>query len=302
MPPSLESVEFRITKVRFTGTGDFRIVAGQAPDAKAVVAKGNFGEVRVGDIVTAEGTWQVDPQWGQQFVALNVSTLPNNKAGFIGWAEARLTWLGEARATELWTRYGSAIWDKLKAGDAEALTSIRGITPARAQEILEAYRQHAAEAQQVRPLMEYGFGLADAKNIVQTFGGLSAKMLEEDPYRALQAGVRFDEIDRLTRNHGMAPSDWRRVHGMTVDILGKHARATGDTRADREVLKLALRAANNDKRAFFDALSRGGSVLPAGRGFVGLKKLVLAEQRIAKFMGADESELSSWTDMEDYDA
>jgi exodeoxyribonuclease V alpha subunit len=301
----VKTIEFSVTRMVHPKPGqavdgDFRVMQGTvAGERHSFSVRGMLGgEIHKGDLVTAQGVWKQHPKYGAQFEAISASVLPNNKAGFVGWAEVRLPWLGPKRAMAIWDKYKEGTWAVLKAGDTAPLVMFRGITESRAQEIIEAYIKYEAEANQLRPLMDYGFHYITAAKIVRVYGGSATEALAENPYQFMSVGgVEWDQLDRLTRDDGMARDDWRRVNGMAVNILTEEAKATGATRGDGHLLKAPYALTGGNKAVFLDALERGKQVLPAGPGFMGLKVYVEAEQRIARFMGLG-GDLGSFHDMQ----
>ncbi len=284
---TLETVTGTVKRVRFC-RDDFAILVVVAEgDGQEKAWLGPLAQADVGDEITAQGTWGVDPEWGPQFKVESASVTPNSVAGFVAWAVERIPHLGGVRAQALWAALGKQVWTVLREGDTAPLVAVQGITMDRAREMIAAYEKHAAEAEVVIPLMDLGFGLPDARRIVRSLQHRALEMWAEDAYSLMSVKhITFQKIDKIA---GYEKSDPRRIHGWAADAIEKQMGKNGCTRVTSQELLYGVRLAGGMDK-FSDAMAKGKNVINLGGGDWALKAYYFAEKHIAEFLGAGGEE------------
>ena len=110
--------------------------------------------------------------------------------------------IGKAKATRLWTKFGSDLHIVLSQGDVERLGDVLSVESA--QKLVEAWRAVAEEASVVSFLDDHGFDIRLANKVRKIWPEEALTKLRENPYRML-AFADWEKVDRMSRSLGVAP-------------------------------------------------------------------------------------------------
>lgn len=217
--------------------GIVTLLAGSASERTAVT--GTVLGFDVGDTVEVTGDWREHPRWGWQFRAREIRTvIPNDTAGAVEWLRGRLPAVGRKLATEMVERWGlPELWDVLDHDPAGAaaregelvhpepspLCELRGITPARAERIHRAYREHRAERDRIVAMKRWQLTDRQIAKLTDAFGDEALARVRRDPYCLIELvdGFGFQRSDDLARRMGLPADHPSRIRAGLLHLLSE---------------------------------------------------------------------------------
>ena len=112
-------------------------------EGEAVTVVGCIPCAAPGERLTVTGVWERHPQHGEQLRASEVErSLPEDEEEIFSYLSSGvLKGVGPATARNIVERFGLETFDILETAP-ERLTTLKGVTARRAQEIAEGFRQH----------------------------------------------------------------------------------------------------------------------------------------------------------------
>jgi exodeoxyribonuclease V alpha subunit len=269
--------------------GIAQVHAGSASETSTLV--GTLLGFDVGDTIEAEGVWAKHPSFGDQFKARAVRVLvPTDASGAIAWLMARMPAIGRRLATEMVERWGlPGVWELLEQRPHE-LAELRGITPARAAAIGEAYQAHRGERDRMVALKKWQLTDHQIGKLVTAWGSDVLTKLREDPYAAIEHvdGFGWARADDLARRRGLPPAHPSRIRAALLHLLEEAACAghcyvplgklVSMARAllEREV-DVSEEAIRREGRALLEA----GKLVVTGPGRVYAAEVARAEEGVA---------------------
>ncbi len=184
-----------------------------------------------------EGEWTTGKHGYQLQVERCEEIVPQTKDGVQGYLSSRLIkGVGEKTAALIVGRFGA---DALKVleNEPERLLEIRGITPAKLEDIKASY----AESRCIRDLMvllsPFHVTPVSATKIYEHFGARSVDILRSNPYELCQvSGFRFKRVDSIVRKGDMPPNSPVRIHGAIYAALDAQREEKGHLFLDRKAL------------------------------------------------------------------
>ena len=184
-----------------------------------------------------EGEWTTGKHGYQLQVEHCEEIVPQTEEGVYGYLSSRLIkGVGEKTAKLIVERFGADALRVLE-NTPERLLEIRGITPAKLEDIKASY----AESRCIRDLMillsPFQVTPAAATKIYEHFGAKSADILRSNPYELCQvSGFRFRRVDTIVRK-GETPLDSpMRIHGAIYAALDVQREEKGHLFLDRKNL------------------------------------------------------------------
>lgn len=184
-----------------------------------------------------EGEWTTGKHGYQLQVEHCEEIVPQTEEGVYGYLSSRLIkGVGEKTAKLIVERFGADALRVLE-NTPEKLLEIRGITPAKLEDIKASY----AESRCIRDLMillsPFQVTPAAATKIYEHFGAKSADVLRSNPYELCQvSGFRFRRVDAIVRK-GETPLDSpMRIHGAIYAALDVQREEKGHLFLDRKNL------------------------------------------------------------------
>ena len=180
----------------------------------AVTVVGLLPTVAPGEGMRLSGRWQRHPRFGEQFrVERWEVTLPADAESIQRYLGAGvIAGVGPGTAARLVGAFGAETLEVMAAG-AEALESVPGIGPIKAQQIHQAWKSTRSARRVLALLQGSGIRPALGSRIVTLYGDQTESVLSQDPYRLLDdlPAVGFATADRLARQLGAAPEEPRRI-------------------------------------------------------------------------------------------
>jgi exodeoxyribonuclease V alpha subunit len=184
---------------------------------------GTLSGVRIGSALELTGSWVQHPKYGRQFKAKTcTATVPVSNDGIVKWLAATLPDVGDGRARKLVERFGADLWNVIETAH-EALATVEGITPKRAEAIRDAYFKHKADRDNMITLR--GWGLTDSQigKCIEQWGEVEivVQRVHENPYQLSQHvyGFGFERADKVATKAGIRHDAPERVQAGVAHVL-----------------------------------------------------------------------------------
>jgi exodeoxyribonuclease V alpha subunit len=132
----------------------------------------------------------------------------------VGWLAAKLPQISSRRAEALVQAHGvEGLWALLDAGDAAPLCQTEGITPKRAQAIVDAYREHKGDRDRMVRMKGAGLTDAQAARVIEAWGDDAERRLFDNPYELIQFvdGFGWSRADEVAKKMGVPPDSPPRI-------------------------------------------------------------------------------------------
>lgn len=231
-----------------------------------------------------EGKW-AETKWGLQFKVSRVITDLVSDEGVIAFLMC-LPNLGRARAEAMLKEHSGkdGLCRVLEDGDIEALSQTSGITPARAEALIEAYAKEAS-GMALYELCAGKMGLSDilVKKIQRKWGVDAEAILAENPYRLEDIhSIGFKTADSAAAKMGIASDDPRCGEATAKYLLSRESKE-GHVWTNLNELRTSKYAAEcrASKQTIGTAISASDLFIEIGEE-VALSELAEAEEYVAK--------------------
>ena len=175
-----------------------------------------------GEHLTVSGVWEQHPQHGEQLKALELErSLPEDEDEIFNYlCSGVCKGVGPATAQRIIDRFGVDTLDILEQ-EPERLTTIKGVTAKRAQEIAQSFRQHMGLRRLMAFLAKYQLPPVLAMQLRQQYGDAALDMVKANPYLLSTdaCGVEFSLTDGIALSMGIAEdSDCRIQAAVTFEL------------------------------------------------------------------------------------
>jgi len=199
-----------LTAHRVVGQDFWSIATVQTKDIGSISATGKLLGAELGDTIELEGFWDTHKTFGKQFKVRECKVLlPRSDNGVIAWLAGRLKHVGKARAEEMLAHFGGAeaLWSVIE-NTPERLTEVKGITPARVDEISEAYARFSFDRDRIIRFKRWGMTDNQIAKVVARWGDEAEDRLIANPYQLadLVDGFGFIKSDAIAQRMGV-PKD-----------------------------------------------------------------------------------------------
>ncbi len=187
-----------------------------------VTVVGTLPEVRAGEWLEAQGQWTIDKEYGQQFRAEILRTMPPTTVEGIEkyLASGMIKGIGPVLAGRIVKVYKERTFEIIDA-DPHSLTYVDGIGPTRKKKITEAW----AEQKAIREIMVFLHGhkvsTSRAFRIFKAYGNEAIEKVRQDPYRLARDidGIGFKTADVIAESLGIGKqSDLRARAGVEYTL------------------------------------------------------------------------------------
>ena len=183
-------------------------------EGEVVTLVGCIPCVAPGEHLSAVGDWEVHPQHGQQLHVTELErSLPEDEEEIFHYLSSGVCrGVGPATAERIVRRFGLASLDILERSP-EQLTTLKGITSRKAQEIAESFRQHMGLRRLMAFLAKYELPPVLAVRLRQQYGDAALAMIQDNPYLLSDdaCGVEFSVTDQMAMSLGMAADSDSRI-------------------------------------------------------------------------------------------
>ena len=255
-----------------------------------ITVVGPMAGVSPGEYLTVRGRWVRHPTYGQQFRADSVERrLPQGlKEIYHYLASGAVKGVGKATARQLIEEFGEEALNVLEE-EPEKLARLRGISPKRARQIGEAFRQRMGMRRLTEFLSLHQLPLELAVPLSRAYGDVALEALKADPYLLVgeEFGVDFSLADALALSLGVEPEAGQRLEaGLLFELA--HNLNNGHTFLPRrkltEATALLLQVSRDQVEERLEKLETRGEVEReeiAGQDGIYLPALYQAETSIA---------------------
>ena len=227
----LEVIEGTVESIIYTNTDNGYTVFDMSSEADddIITACGILPGTVVGDKMKLVGEWTHHKNYGRQFsVAYYEKQLPATENEILRYLSSRaVKGIGPKTAKKLVDMYGEDTLDVIE-NHPEWLSKISGITPAKAHDISENFREQFG----VRTLMmfcrEY-LSMSMSMRIYKKWGGAALDIIKSNPYRLCDEfqGIGFERADKLAKSMGVEPESEYRIESGIRWVLSEISRSGG---------------------------------------------------------------------------
>ncbi|MBQ4037434.1 MAG: ATP-dependent RecD-like DNA helicase [Clostridia bacterium] len=234
----LVSVEGEVEDVVFQSDETGYTVCTVDCDGEPVTLVGILPQVMVGDTLRAMGRWTEHPTYGKQFkVEYFEKQMPADAGSMLRYLSSRsVKGVGPVLARRIVDRFGESTFDVLE-NNPDLLTDVAGISPRKARQISEAFREQFG----VRNIMMFFgsyFGTTTSVRIYKRWGSAAIDVVKKNPYLLCDEiyGVSFEKADAMAESLGISRDSDERVRAGFHYVLRYNASYNGHCYLPREKL------------------------------------------------------------------
>lgn len=279
-----ELLSFTVRGAEFWGTGTVRT----GHDGGDVDIVGKVLGAMPGDTLELQGEWVAHPKWGRQFRVKRAEVvLASDVSGVVGWLASKLPQISRRRAEALVQKLGvEGVWSALDRQDVQALCVIDGITPERAQQIIDAYQANRADRDRMVQFKQWGLTDNQIARVLAEWEDQAEERIKANPYELMECvpGFGWTRADLVARKMGLPLDAPPRLAAGLMHGMGE-ARGGGHVYVSQGKLtaQVAKKVCGVDEalvRAELDRVLERGKLVRLGVN-VYLPKLERAEGRLA---------------------
>lgn len=220
-----------------------------------------------GEELIVTGEWKHHPTHGAQVQAETVERyMPRAESAILSYLSSGVVkGIGPATAQVLVSRFGEETLDVLEL-EPERMTTIKGITARKAQEIAESFRYQAGMRRLMEFLARNDLPTALALRLYKRYGDKASEMVRSNPYLLCDAyfGVPFGAADEIALTAGVEADSKERVEAAVLFTL-VHNTNNGHVFLPREKLTAAtaamLELPEDTVEVTVDALAESGKLV-----------------------------------------
>lgn len=199
-------------------------------DGEPITLTGIIPGIAEGEMISAMGEWVNHPSYGRQFSVSSYSKeLPATAAAILTYlSSGAIKGIGPVSAKRIVDTYGEDSLNVIEE-HPEWLSDIKGISPKKAMEISESFRNQYG----MRQVMLYFQGMLSpnlALKVYKQWGNASIDILRNNPYLLCDEidGVGFEKADALAKSLGFENDDEDRVVAGIKYILYNELNRSGN--------------------------------------------------------------------------
>ena len=197
-----------------------------------ITVVGTMPGVSPGEYLAVEGGWVRHATYGVQFKAETVERrLPQGlKEIYHYLVSGAVKGVGKATARLLLEEFGEETLTVLEE-HPEQLSKIRGITPKRARQMSEAFRQQMGMRRLIEFLGAHQLPLELAVSLRRSYGDVALEVLKANPYLLVneEYEVEFSQADALALSLGVGPEDPQRLEAGLIFEMAHNNLNNGHT-------------------------------------------------------------------------
>ncbi|CAN5356762.1 ATP-dependent RecD-like DNA helicase [soil metagenome] len=258
--------------------------------AEPITVVGNVPKAVAGEQITATGEWIQDRNFGPQFKANELKTLPpHSKEGIVRYlGSGFVKGIGPVYAQKIVDAFGEKTLDIIDAAPAR-LREVRGIGPKRIDIIRSSWQEQKHIHRIMAFLQSHGIGPGRAVRIYKMYGDTAIEQVRANPYRLSEDiwGVGFKTADELAQKLGLPADAPQRADAAVRHCLKDASGGAGHVALPTDILLEAttqLTGLNSDK--IRDAITRltDSTEIVVEADLVYLAALFNAEVEVARLM------------------
>lgn len=223
---TFQSETFSVLRCRVKGYSD------------TVTVVGNLPGVHVGAVLTIQGFWKIDRQYGRQFSAISYEeSLPASLFGIQKYLGSGLVkGIGPVYSRKIVDRFGTETFTVIEE-HPEKLSEVPGIGKGRIKKIKASWDAQKEIRNIMVFLQEHEVSVAHASKIYKVYGNESIRVVTENPYRLADDiwGIGFKTADQIAAKMGFEKERFERLRSGLVYTLNKLAE-NGHCYATRKML------------------------------------------------------------------
>ena len=191
-------------------------------EGEVITVVGCIPCVAPGEHLAVSGVRETHPQHGEQVRAVELErSLPEDEEEIFSYLSSGVCkGVGPATARRIVERFGPETLDILER-EPERLTTLKGITARKVQEIAENFRQHMGLRRLMAFLAQYQLPPVLAVELRRQYGDAALEKVRENPYllSGESCGVAFSVTDQMAMGMGLAAdSDQRLQAAVTFEL------------------------------------------------------------------------------------
>ncbi len=270
---------------------------------------GNLGQVIEGESLVVAGGYVTSAKYGRQFKAEFCERfMPTTLSGIRKYLGSGIVkGLGPAMAKKIVQAFGE---DSLYVVENEShrLSSIKGISPAKAQQIGEEFKRLNSVREVISYLSRYEISPITAVAAWRSFGDDTVSIIRTNPYSLCESGIdlHFEVADKIAYELGYEYNNINRVKAGIIYVLRENANAGHTCLPIEKLAECVCGTLGVSKGEFHHGLEKGvneGDLIFGeikGREFVYLKELYNAESyvsgRLSIMIKTNVSGISDYSD------
>ena len=205
-----------------------------------VTAVGVLPGLSVGEIVRVRGKWDYHQSFGRQFkVDQCEREMPKSSSDMLKYlASGAIKGIGPKTAIKIVEKFGEETFNILE-NSPEELSTIRGISYDKANEISNEFRKQFAIREVMIYLEKYGMSSNECVSVFKIFGSRSIEIINENPYILCREpiNISFERADLIAAGMDFHPSSAYRIRAGIIHVL-RHNLGNGHTCLPREKILL----------------------------------------------------------------
>jgi len=253
---------------------------------------------------------------------------PHGRAGVIAYLKqaGEGNGIGQARATQLWEKFGSDAVRVLRETPEIAVCALQGLTIEKAESAAKWLKTEQAlegcTIDLINLLSGKGFPKDTTRRAVREWGNRSAQQIQRDPYSLMAfRGCGFKRCDALWMELGLPPSKLRRqalcawysvasdteghtwypvefaVNGLKKSIGGTDLRPAAAIKMAKRIGRLSMD--RNGALATLRSDSTSGAIIPSGgKLWLAEGRKAWSEDKLAEIIVDSRNEIIQWPDIE----
>ena len=193
---------------------------------------GKFPIIVEGQNVEMDGNLIKDKKYGEQFKVNLVKVLPPSSLdGIIKYLGSGLIkGVGPVTSMNIVSKFKEATLDIIQY-NPQKLVEVKGVSPAKAVQIHEAYNELKNMQNTIMFLQGYDFSTNLALKIFNIYGDKTEKLITENPYRLIEDvdGIGFLSADKIAKKIGIHEKSEFRLRAGLLHVLKENSDKNGNT-------------------------------------------------------------------------
>lgn len=209
-----ENQGYSVLKMRVKGYGEL------------VAVIGNMASVSIGTVITAKGTWTINPKYGRQFNAESwEESIPADVYGIEKYLGSGLIkGIGPKYAKLIVSTFGENTIEIIEE-NPDRLIEVENIGRKRVEMIKQAWQEQKEIKNVMMFLQANGVSTAFGHRIFKEYGNESIEIVKNNPYRMADDiwGVGFKTADTIAMKMGMDKESYNRCRSGIFYVLNRFA-------------------------------------------------------------------------------
>ena len=204
---------------------------------------GKFPIIACGQNVQLDGEIIKDKKYGEQFKVRAVKVLaPNTVDGIIKYLGSGLIkGVGPVTALNIVSKFKESTLDIIEF-NPQKLIEVKGVSPAKAVQIHEAYQELKNMQNAIMFLQSYEISTNLAIKIYNIYGDKTEKIVSENPYKLIEDvdGIGFLSADKIAKKVGIHEKSDFRLRAAILHVLKENSDKNGNTYLPKKELFIEI--------------------------------------------------------------